>query len=229
MSMVSDLPLTTTPSTATKLYASNAGVDEALEVETLLGGFAGGKEIYGGTASGEHLDLFASADATPGMVRIGGASGSLALDEANVRIGLGTLSPDSTIHIKKSAGATIRFEDTDGATDQKIFDITNIDGSVLAIRAVSDSGVTATNQIRILRDSSALTQVRIGGTTGTVWRLDLSGHLMASPIPTSEPADLAIKTSQAIIYGDEGADKLKVKWRKSDGTIVKGDMSATLT
>jgi hypothetical protein len=64
----------------------------------LLPGRAGGQHLRGGTASGENLQLSSTAHATKGKV-IFGTAGTSAYDETNDRLGIGTASPTSTLHI----------------------------------------------------------------------------------------------------------------------------------
>lgn len=62
----------------------------------VLAGQAGGQTLYGGTAAGENLVLGSTANATKGKIQFGASS---AYDEANVRLGIGTLTPQAGLHV----------------------------------------------------------------------------------------------------------------------------------
>ena len=59
-------------------------------------GLAGGQTLIGGTQPSENLTLQSTAHATRGKVLIGSGA---AYDEVNVRLGVGTQSPSSKIHV----------------------------------------------------------------------------------------------------------------------------------
>lgn len=58
--------------------------------DVVSAGVSGGQTINGGTGSGEHLQLYSTADATKGKIKLGANS---AYDEANKRLGIGTQAP----------------------------------------------------------------------------------------------------------------------------------------
>ncbi|WP_030506357.1 hypothetical protein [Microbispora rosea] len=60
--------------------------------------------VRGGTGSAGTLTLSSTSNATKGKVLIGSAS--LALDEANARVGIGTTSPANPLHVQGAAGTT---------------------------------------------------------------------------------------------------------------------------
>jgi hypothetical protein len=83
----------------------------------ILAGQAGGQTLNGGTASGNNLDLQSTLNATKGKIRFGSSS---AYDEANVRLGIGTQSPSTPLHVTSSSTGGTQFwfqnSDTGGKT-----------------------------------------------------------------------------------------------------------------
>ena len=64
----------------------------------LLEGRLGGQTLYGGTAASNTLVLSSTSHATKGKILVGAVN--IAIDEANVRIGVGTTSPSYAVHVK---------------------------------------------------------------------------------------------------------------------------------
>lgn len=69
----------------------------------VLAGQAGGQTLIGGTAAAEKLILQSTAHATRGLIQFGASS---AYDEANVRLGIGTLAPSAGLHVGSTAHAS---------------------------------------------------------------------------------------------------------------------------
>lgn len=69
-------------------------------------GVSGGQTIKGGTASGDDLTLMSTNHATKGHILFG-TSG---YDEVNNRLGVGTASPQATVHTSSSGFEQFRFE-----------------------------------------------------------------------------------------------------------------------
>lgn len=65
----------------------------------LLAGRSGGQSLIGGTASGNNLTFRSSSHATKGKVVFGNA-GITVYDEVNERMGIGTASPGTTLHLE---------------------------------------------------------------------------------------------------------------------------------
>lgn len=65
------------------------------QIFPLLAGASGGQTINGGTTAGQNLTLRSTAHATKGAIILGAAS---EYDEANNRLGIGTLTPSATVH-----------------------------------------------------------------------------------------------------------------------------------
>ncbi len=76
-------------------------------------GRAGGQVVYGGIAAGENLTIRSTYHATKGLVKLGTAS---AYDEANDRLGIGTLTPlekvaiNGNCNLPKTAGNGIKID-----------------------------------------------------------------------------------------------------------------------
>lgn len=65
------------------------------QIFPLLAGASGGQTINGGTTAGQNLTLRSTAHATKGAIIFGSAS---EYDEANNRLGIGTLTPAAKVH-----------------------------------------------------------------------------------------------------------------------------------
>lgn len=81
-----------------------------------LAGRTGGQNFKGGAAAGEDLTLNSTANATKGHIFLGGAQIS-GYDEANERLGLGTITPDEHLHVygaNNNDSTIIRVENGDG-------------------------------------------------------------------------------------------------------------------
>jgi hypothetical protein len=79
----------------------------------LLIGRSGGTTLRGGTGSADNLALYSTSHATKGKLLLGAANA--AYDEANVRLGIGTASPSTTLHLSSAStsGTLQRLEATD--------------------------------------------------------------------------------------------------------------------
>lgn len=109
----------TTISSGSILYASALDTLTALSIGTAgrilqsngsipqwvgdVAGVAGGRTLNGGTAASENLTLRSTSHATRGKVHFGSAATTV-YDEVNDRIGIGTSSPSSPLHIISSTG-----------------------------------------------------------------------------------------------------------------------------
>jgi hypothetical protein len=63
-------------------------------------GRAGGQSAFGGTAAGENLTFSSTSNATKGKILYGSIA---AIDEANTRFGLGTITPATTMEFVKNS------------------------------------------------------------------------------------------------------------------------------
>lgn len=133
----------------------------------LLAGRSGGQTLNGGTGSGENLGLSSTPHATKGKIFFGSAS---AYDEVNDRLGLGTLSPLRKIHIShagtsgaddvliESGTPDLAFRETDGAADNKVWDII-VSGEQLLVRVVNDALSVATAVMTVDRTGTTVDAV----------------------------------------------------------------------
>src|SRR5689334_2660922 len=104
----------------------------------VLAGQAGGQTLYGGTAAGENLILGSTAHATKGKIQFGASS---AYDEANVRLGIGTLSPQAGLHVgvnSHSGGTSV-----DGV----------IEGRLLMGDNIASTGFTSGQAMTVLQNA----------------------------------------------------------------------------
>ncbi|NDC95797.1 hypothetical protein EB077_10875, partial [bacterium] len=65
----------------------------------LLAGRSGGQSLTGGTAASNNLSLSSTSSATKGKINLGS---SVAVDEANTRLGVGSSSPESLLHLQEN-------------------------------------------------------------------------------------------------------------------------------
>jgi len=100
----------------------------------LLAGRSGGQIVNGDTASAGNLELHSTANATKGKILLGS---SVAVDEANTRLGVGTASPESILQIESS---NVKFNIIENSTTTS--------GSV---NAVVGSVTTASNSVEFLK------------------------------------------------------------------------------
>lgn len=68
----------------------------------LLNGRSGGQTLIGDTASGGNLTLQSTSHATKGKILFGADS---AYDGANVRMGIGTISPEASFHVSRPSAS----------------------------------------------------------------------------------------------------------------------------
>lgn len=69
-------------------------------------GVSGGQSVIGGTASGNNLTLSSTSNATKGKILFGTNS---AYDEVNNRLGIGTTTPTSRLHIEMNTNSGISY------------------------------------------------------------------------------------------------------------------------
>ena len=95
------------PSSFETALSFNTGLTRTGDIITndLLTGKTGGQLITGDTASGGNLVVQSTSNATKGKIRLGN---SAAYDEANNRLGIGTDTPSSGLHLLSSSDINIR-------------------------------------------------------------------------------------------------------------------------
>jgi hypothetical protein len=94
------------------------GDDDHTQYALLLGR-SGGQTLIGGTASGEDLLLQSTSHATRGSV-IFGSAGTTIYDEVNDRIGVGTATPDFSLHVKGTGTDGLILERASAAQETQI-------------------------------------------------------------------------------------------------------------
>lgn len=108
----------------------------------LLAGRSGGQILKGDTASAGNLTLNSTADSTKGKILFGSAA---AIDEANSRLGVGTISPESVVDVIENNvryGLRGTSTSTSGSVNAVISSITPANDSVELIK-VFVTGVDA--------------------------------------------------------------------------------------
>lgn len=92
--LAGDLGGTAASPTVAKIGGVATGGDPLTQY-ALLAGRSGGQTLDGGSASGNNLTLNSTSNATKGKILLGSNS---AYDEANTRLGIGTISPSYALH-----------------------------------------------------------------------------------------------------------------------------------
>lgn len=100
----------------------------------LLAGRSGGQSLTGGTAASNNLTLSSTSSVTKGKINLGA---SAAFDEANTRLGIGSASPESLLHLQEnnvkyniSANSTT----TAGAVNAVVTSISTTNNSVELVK-----------------------------------------------------------------------------------------------
>lgn len=100
----------------------------------LLAGRSGGQSLTGGTAASNNLTLSSTSSVTKGKINLGA---SAAFDEANTRLGVGSASPESLLHLQEnnvkyniSANSTT----TAGAVNAVVSSISTTNNSVELVK-----------------------------------------------------------------------------------------------
>lgn len=100
----------------------------------LLSGRSGGQSLTGGTAASNNLSLSSTSSATKGKINLGS---SVAVDEANVRLGVGSSSPESLLHLQEN---NVKFNVSANSTT-----------TAGAVNAVVTSISTANNSVELVK------------------------------------------------------------------------------
>lgn len=82
------------------------------ELVVFLSGKVGGTILYGGTGSGENLELHSTSHATKGNINLGD---TLYIDEVLKRAGIGLNNPSTILHLKELLNAISLFIESTGA------------------------------------------------------------------------------------------------------------------
>ena len=219
---ISALTAVTSPTTALEIPVNESGTTKKLTVLKLLGGFAGGKAYTGGTGAGDNADYHSTSHSTKGKHRFGGASGSLVIDEANGRIGVGTLSPDVQVQIEGTQ-PEIQFENTGGAADEGIWRLTGYAGA-WRLRPMTDALVEGDTLFDFLRTGDEIDVMRVGSSTGS-WTIkaDVTNRRMFIGLPTSAPADGTLQNNQVVFWNSSG--NLGIKLKDNAGAVTTGSVA----
>jgi hypothetical protein len=115
----------------------------------LLAGRSGGQSIIGGTASANDLSLSSTSNATKGKINLGSSS---AFDEANSRLGIGTNTPETILHLEQS---NVKYNISANSTT-----------TAGAVNAIVASVATSANSVELLKVS--VTGLRTNGANESV-------------------------------------------------------------
>lgn len=159
----------------------------------LLAGRPGGQTLNGGDSASETLVLSSTSNTTKGVIQFGTAA---AIDEANLRLGVGTIAPDAPVHIVSN-----------NIDWQKIMNTTTTTGNTLSTIA---SVASPNNSVMLLKvyvtglrtDAGGLNQsvayertLRVKNNAGTVSILTVQSDY------TSEDAALKAANVSFVVTG----------------------------
>ena len=102
----------------------------------LLAGRPTGQTINGGTAASENLTLSSTSNATKGNIRFGS---NAVFNEAQTRLGIGTLTPDSIVHVEANNvmfNTILNSTTTSGATTATILSVATTNNSVEMLKVM---------------------------------------------------------------------------------------------
>lgn len=157
----------------------------------LLAGRTGGQSLTGGTASSNNLTLSSTSNATKGKINLGA---NAAFDEASTRLGIGSTSPESILHLQEN---NVRYNISAHSTSTSG-----------AVNAVVASIPTAVNSVELVKVS--ITGLRTNGSNESVsyertLRVKNNSGTVSLPMVqsdyTSEDAGLSAANIAAIISG----------------------------
>lgn len=178
----------------------------------LLAGRSGGQTLNGDTASAGNLTLHSTAHTTKGKILLGSAS---AYDQANDRLGIGTTSPATKLHVE--AGGIRTRNGSGGYVELQPGDASNL--GYIAWHKPNDTrlgylGHAGTSNIQLTLENSA--NFLLGG----AFNFGIGGasfgggatviFIANATAPSSNP------TGGGILYVESGA----LKYRGSSGTVT---------
>jgi hypothetical protein len=214
----SALPAVASVTTASIMAVDQAGTSKRMTLAQLFGGIAGGGSFTGGTGSGDNLDLLSTSHATKGKIRIGGATGALVIDEANSRIGIGTLSPEAQVHLKGTE-PWLMVHNTDAGVDEGRWLVFSADDGSYRVLPKSDAGAGGDTFFKLSRvaTSNEIKAMAVGDNTGS-WtlRANVTTGNVALQTPSSAPAGTDLQNGQAIFY--TSGSSFMVKHHDGTGT-----------
>ncbi|MEM4359955.1 MAG: hypothetical protein QXT45_05450 [Candidatus Bilamarchaeaceae archaeon] len=175
----------------------------------LLAGRGSGQTLNGGTNAGGSLTLSSTANATKGSIALGNDS---AYDEANVRLGIGTTSPQSILHLTANNvtyNHILNSTTTSGATTTTIASLTTANNSVELVK-VFITGIRTNGS----NESVAYERtMRLRNNAGTLSILTFQSDYTsedAALSPCNVSAVVSGTTADIRVTGTAGAD---ITWR----------------
>jgi hypothetical protein len=157
----------------------------------LLAGRSGGQSLIGGSAANNNLTLSSTSNGTKGKINLGA---NAALDEATTRLGVGSNSPESILHLQEN---NVKYNISAHSTSTSG-----------AVNAVIASLATASNSVELIKVS--ITGIKTNGSNESVsyertLRVKNSSGTVSIPTVqsdyTSEDASLSAANVTAIISG----------------------------
>jgi len=144
---------------------SNLTVGDVHTQYFYLAGRSGGQVAYGGTASGDDLTLVSTIHATKGLINLG-LAGNSAYDEVNDRLGIGTASPTSALHVIPKTTATL-VEIIQGMAGQTANLTQWRDSASTVLSYVDKDGYSSFPRVfvkeELVLEASAITAITAGG------------------------------------------------------------------
>ena len=153
-------------------------------------------------------------------------SDTLHVDATNDRVGIGTINPDTNLHVEGAGSPQIRVQDADGTNQYATFGFNN---GLLAINSRDDAG-DGSIAFRGLNSSSEFMRIsssgNVGiGTTSPATALDVTGTITAD---TFSFANWTVTESGGSLYFATGGTN-KMKLDASGNLDVVGSVNANAT
>lgn len=157
----------------------------------LLAGRATGQTLHGGTLAGENLTLSSTANGTKGLIKLGTSS---AFDEAQTRLGIGSVTPDSILHLEANNvkyNHILNSTTTSGAATTTILSLATTANSVELVKVFITGLRTNGNNESVAYERT----IRVKNNNGTVSILTVQSDY------TSEDSALAAANVTFVVTG----------------------------